>query len=387
MGDGAGEDRVLNAIYGDGLERSDWTAVCTAIRDALPDAGVAIHIDDGLDDANVGVVQAGFDACAVLDYVAHYAWRNPWLPGTRLQPIGALAHAHDHVPTDAFLRTEFWTDFLRPQGDFAGGSSVVLSRRDAQQAMVVLNYSHRHLGAQRDADAMLVRVAPHLSRAFALWRAARLADTRAQVGDAALGALGLPIVLLDGRRRVRFANDAADAILHRRDGVSLSGGEELHLTCREADAALGRALSRVLGTPRHAADPVTVRKSAPRWTDDAAPVGRYVLTVVPAPAAAAPSGFGSFSFRRGDLAMLVIHDTEACAQAEASSLRRCFDLTPTEADLAAAMAAGQTVAAYARAREVSRYTVRNQLGAVMRKTGTHRQADLLALLTRLSLAI
>ena len=62
-----------------------------------------------------------------------------------------------------------------------------------------------------------------------------------------------------------------------------------------------------------------------------------------------------------------------------------FDLTPAEARVARSLAAGKTVADIASAGGVSRNTIVEHLGRVMEKTGCHRQAEVVALLTGVSL--
>jgi len=59
-----------------------------------------------------------------------------------------------------------------------------------------------------------------------------------------------------------------------------------------------------------------------------------------------------------------------------------FALTPAEIRLAAHLANGGTLANFAKARALSRNTVRNQLQAIYCKTGTHRQAELVGLLLK-----
>ncbi|WP_270939450.1 helix-turn-helix transcriptional regulator, partial [Falsiroseomonas oryzae] len=88
-----------------------------------------------------------------------------------------------------------------------------------------------------------------------------------------------------------------------------------------------------------------------------------------------PAGF------RG--AMLLVTDGARRPAPNAALLGRMFGLTPAEARLAAALAAGRSAADHAKARGVSVETVRSQLAAIRRKTGCRRQADLAVLLTRL----
>jgi DNA-binding CsgD family transcriptional regulator len=87
----------------------------------------------------------------------------------------------------------------------------------------------------------------------------------------------------------------------------------------------------------------------------------------------------------GPLVMLIIHGNHDAAL-PMDLLWRAFGLTESEATLAEALLAGATVADHAQEREVSKQTLRNQLVGIMRKTGTKRQAELLSLLTRLSLS-
>ena len=64
------------------------------------------------------------------------------------------------------------------------------------------------------------------------------------------------------------------------------------------------------------------------------------------------------------------------------SWEKRFALTPAEIRLAAHLVNSGTLASYAKARELSRNTARNQLQAIYCKTGTHRQAELVSLLLK-----
>ena len=64
----------------------------------------------------------------------------------------------------------------------------------------------------------------------------------------------------------------------------------------------------------------------------------------------------------------------------AASLRSRFMLTPAEVQVALGIAEGETLAAIAKMRGVAVSTARGQLKSIFAKTGTHRQAELVALL-------
>jgi DNA-binding CsgD family transcriptional regulator len=63
-----------------------------------------------------------------------------------------------------------------------------------------------------------------------------------------------------------------------------------------------------------------------------------------------------------------------------ASLRSRFMLTPAEVQIALGIAEGKTLASIAKVRGVAVSTARGQLKSVFVKTGTHRQAELVALL-------
>ena len=64
-----------------------------------------------------------------------------------------------------------------------------------------------------------------------------------------------------------------------------------------------------------------------------------------------------------------------------------FDLTAREAELALALLEGRTLPELARAQAVSKQTLRNQLSSILRKTGTTRQSELVALLLQMARAL
>jgi DNA-binding CsgD family transcriptional regulator len=67
------------------------------------------------------------------------------------------------------------------------------------------------------------------------------------------------------------------------------------------------------------------------------------------------------------------------------TLRVVFDLTPAEARLAQGITRGDTLEEIATSLRIKMPTARTQLSAVFAKTGTRRQAKLIAILTRLAL--
>ena len=85
----------------------------------------------------------------------------------------------------------------------------------------------------------------------------------------------------------------------------------------------------------------------------------------------------------GARALLILTTVEPKGGPKESLLSNTFGLTPAEAKVASIMAEGLNPERAAQQLGISKATVRNQLRAVFAKTATHRQGELVALLSRL----
>lgn len=82
----------------------------------------------------------------------------------------------------------------------------------------------------------------------------------------------------------------------------------------------------------------------------------------------------------GARAVLLIRDLEGSAAFDQALLAATFELTPAQVRLATQIARGDSIEDAARQAGIALSTARNQLKAIFQKTGTHRQAELVALL-------
>ncbi len=85
-------------------------------------------------------------------------------------------------------------------------------------------------------------------------------------------------------------------------------------------------------------------------------------------------------------AVLMLVDPDEQAEPLEAVLRQAFGLTRSEARIAVGLARGLDLQDIADARGISVGTARVQLRNLFAKTGTHRQAELVALLARIAVA-
>lgn len=81
--------------------------------------------------------------------------------------------------------------------------------------------------------------------------------------------------------------------------------------------------------------------------------------------------------------MLILTSLGAACRGLAGELRRRYNLTAAEADVAGLFAEGRSIAQIAARRRVAESTVREQMKSIYRKTGVQRQVDLVRLLAGL----
>ena len=87
----------------------------------------------------------------------------------------------------------------------------------------------------------------------------------------------------------------------------------------------------------------------------------------------------------GAAVIVILVDPEDCLEPSHSMLQQVFGFTPSETRVATRMMCGESLTEIADATGVSVGTVRSQTKALFAKTHTNRQAELVALLTRLAL--
>lgn len=168
--------------------------------------------------------------------------------------------------------------------------------------------------------------------------------------------------------RLLIANLAARRILEADDGLSLRDGL-LRLDGAQADGELRQILQDAIGWRERN----SLGAGGEIWV--ARPSGRrsYLANIVPMNAAEPNSALGD------DVAVVLLSVPDADQSAAAERIRGLCKLTDAEAELIRLMAEGFTLEEISRERGVALSTTRTHLKHVFSKTGTARQAELVAM--------
>jgi DNA-binding CsgD family transcriptional regulator len=216
-----------------------------------------------------------------------------------------------------------------------------------------------------EADHFM-RVAPDLSRIISV--AEKVWDISVDASLAALDRLNCAAALLSCRGYVTRFNERAEALF----GSSLM---IRHGRIHAADRASDDRLQRLIGSSAVSSPPagsvraerVVIARNGSPW---------LLAEVMPM------TSFAHDLFNGGD-ALLYFTDLVAERPPSEQVLSLGFQLTAAEARLASSLAAGEGIGAASAKLAIGRETARTQLRAIFSKTGTRRQAELTALLSRL----
>lgn len=358
----------------DGGDPADWLAQANEL--AGGSAALLVVIDES----------AGRPVFAVLDGLPEHAFKDycrDYLAGDRripifykqpfLEPMSDL----DLMSEAEMAREPVYQEFLRGYGLY----HEVFTRFELAPGFAASFISLR--GAEQPAPDLQDRevcrvIAGHFARALAIRRRFLEHDGRLAEHSLVLDRTGMGIVALTAGCRPVWMNRAAEALVARRDGLVSERGRLSAPRSRD-DAALTAAVGRVAAARRALDD--SGQLTATLQVQRISQRQPLQLLVVPAPQGA---------YREVTMvpmvepveALLLIVDPEAEDGPRAGLLMELFGLTPAEGALAAAIAAGRSLDAYAQERGLALGTVRQYLKAIQLKTGTHRLDELMRVLLR-----
>lgn len=287
-------------------------------------------------------------------YLARYHALDPWTDHDPSR-FGVVTLASERFPESELFATEFFRDFacqygmIRPMG-------VTINLQDGLLATVAANrVAPGNLLDERDKAKMQALVV-HLAAALRLRLRFTTLRAVATIREEALDALSFPLIICDGEGVVAFANREACALAGKAGPFHVSDGRVGVRHARDRDrfrGALARASRGEGGGVRlgdEADEPVvlTVTPAPPRLSG--AP--NRVLLSLPQSRSADPQRWLSDAFR----------------------------LTPAQAELCRALAAGQTFEEAALAKGVKISTMRSHFKAVLTKTGAQNLRDLLRMM-------
>jgi len=225
-------------------------------------------------------------------------------------------------------------------------------------------HSHLH-GSVR--ERRLAHVMPHWVRAARMQQRNFELSGLASLGLAGLDTLDFGVMVLQADMRVRYANSWAESLVQADSNLALERG-----VLRARDATLQDVLQRLLDGAVRGRSADAAAGSWMHITSGGQPVPIIVVPLVSRQPVEGPWQLPA--------AMMLLGNSESRSVLDAAVLTSLFGLSRKESIIAIRLAAGETLNEIAEREFLSPHTVRVHIRDTLRKTGTHRQSELVRLL-------
>jgi DNA-binding CsgD family transcriptional regulator len=300
----------------------------------------------------------------VQSYMETYGAHNPvearMLPHVR---TGLTCRLHDFFTPREYESLPIYERHFKQLEMFWGiGTHVEVT--PSRQTVLTINRGRKQTDFSRQQLAMLSTLSPHLRRAVRVGQALNEAKSEVAALRSGLDQFRIAVAELDRSLRVWASNEPMQQWLANDAAATLTEGR-LRLSDAQAETALTRAATQL--TSRCALPhpvPVVVMLGTGTSTNQLVCVAK-------------PTSMGTAG------RFLVFVRPESPDADSRQRLLAHFQLTRAQADLLAALVAGESPREYGARRGLSPNTVKSHLAEVFRKTETRRQAELLLLVGRL----
>lgn len=357
--------RLIGRIYECAIDPGQWDDVLTEIAAAISPSGweVIMLMWERTQPPScrfVGATNLAHIARHV--YQSTFAGRHAWSRAIAAQPIGRVVDTDELMPRSVMIETDFYKNFLSAW-NMQLAVSVNLDRQGGETlGLVMPGVPDQPLDGLKRGLRLL---APHIQRAVRISRALGEANLRAGAAEEALNRAPVAVATLD--RGLNVLNANARMLELAEEGWVKLGDPGFRLADR---AAQQRLLDLALEPP-----PASAAFKALNDSGEDLPVLAARLTPQVARTLAGSIEGASIviSVGLGDRTRLI----------DIEPLAAWWGLTPSEAKLAAGLAAGDSLQDYAYRKAISLNAVRFLLKGVFRKTGATTQAQLVSMVRAL----
>ena len=369
-------ERIVESLNEAMLDDAVWPRASALIDEACGARGNFLVFEDGssADDFRFLFAKTyyrGEDRAGWLrEYFRTYYPVDESLPRWRRLPDSKIGRTAD-LFSEEERRTSLAYNEAAPRFEYDNGLSVRLDGPDGSRIAWGIANPIDSGGWTTSRVDMVARILPHL-RQYVRVRSALVdaGDLGASVTEL-LTSTRTGVIQLDGCGRIVEANDSAQALLRRNDGLS-DAGESFHATWPDDDERLQSLLAGALPhfVGQGSSGSMLVRRKSP--------LPRLALHVQPV--SSRDAGHRS----RRVAALVVIVDPVSRARIEPDLVEAVLGLTPAETEVAVMLARGRTLRQIAAATGREYSTVRTHLKHIFAKVGGSRQFEVAQAILALS---
>jgi DNA-binding CsgD family transcriptional regulator/PAS domain-containing protein len=360
-------ERLALLMHEGALEPKHWRLFLEGLGRRMKGAATLLLRSPHIAEAGLLYSWGGTDE-VLAQYAHSYFPSDPFVNLPEKQVITL----HEFVPVEQLERSRFYIEYLVPW-DAIYNLGVDIRDGDRLYARLRLTRGRQAGNFTASEKRFVEYLVPHFDVAMRTHAALDVTKMERAIYADAMDHLTLATVILDASGHVIHMNALARDILHRQDGILLAN-DTLALT-HPADAQrLRDAIGRAIAVGR-AAKPGIVEVLRARRPSGA---GHYGMMIRPA-AGSVEADEPSVS---PAVAVFISVEEGAQTPAPVETIRKLFELTHKEAQLALCLANGRSLQEAAVDLGITLNTARAHLRSTFSKTGIDRQARLVRAILR-----
>lgn len=360
---------LLGSVYQGAMDPVPWSRALELIRTHLCANFVSLILRPPGADRLSLMVHASHHGHSTMEgdaiYNSYYYALDPFvgLPSDRLVTVD------EHLGGSHWCNSEFYQQFLKP-ADVRYILGADITTDDGAECRFRICRGHDGPDFSAEDKLFCSMLLPHLRRAVDLHSRMDVVETERTLYASAIDRMLVGMAILDQHGAIIRTNSAADEILAEKDGISLVKGA-LEVNYAQENRRFQRVLRDAVSGYCSATPPVMEAMSITR------PSGKARFGVL---IRSIPLGEWSEDSKHRPACVIFIRDPERKSQASQEVVRKLFDFTPAETQLALQLADGLTLEEAADELCIAKNTARAHLRAIFAKTGVTRQATLVRML-------
>lgn len=359
--------RVIADIYDAAIDPQKWKRALESSCAYIGGSSAALFWHDAATEQSDVIHIYNEDPVYTQLYFEKYAPLNPVFPAASFLEEGAVHTSDELIPQDEFIQTRFYREWCEPQG-IVNAIATVLERTQSTSAFLNIRWESADGPLDEGPIGRTRLLVPHFQRAVGIARLFDQSKNEKRLLTETLDHVEAAVFLLSQEGRIVFTNSAADAMLEdgkllRKAGQLLAATDkeaaetlrEIFTVSPEGDLAVG---SRGIAVPLSGS-------ANDRWFAHVLPLtsGERAEKVASPNATVA----------------VFVRNTSSFSPTPLEGLAKQFKLTASELRVLDALLKVSGVQAIAEMLGISEPTTKTHLQNLFRKTGTHRQSELVKL--------
>lgn len=361
-------EQIVQSFAFAALDPSKWLPAMSSLSEAIGAVCCALEFTDLNTGATVMENSVELDEPLLRHYEERIFQINPRVVNAMPLPVGAIADDSYIMDMDDPNTPEF-LDWLEKTPYYYLKGGKILDA-DGHVGFFSANYAKSKGISREGRDDIFPILIPHLINFVEVGRALNEKSLRNALVNQDAFEQGRSFALMDRAGRLIECSAGFEAIIRSSHLLALRDKSLVALQARDRDK-VERFLRSALGPRRMLDPPMPVRLNSAQ-----SPRG-LVLRAIPL----APRDDVFDIFRPA--ALVTLTDLDQPHRIRRRDLAALFGLTDRESDVASLISEGSSIEGAARQLAISENTVRFHLKAVFGKVGVSRQAELVAIVSRL----